>query len=89
MKYNIIYCDPPWEYKPSGSKKNSRGMAKQHYDTITTDSICRIPIRKICNDNAICLMWSTFPNIDQARESSPIKSKIMNGASRFSSYCHH
>ena len=66
MKYNIIYCDPPWEYKQSGSKKNSRGMAKQHYDTMTTDSICRIPIRKICNDNAICLMWSTFPNIDQA-----------------------
>lgn len=29
-KYQIIYADPPWEYKQSGSKKNSRGMAKQH-----------------------------------------------------------
>lgn len=27
-KYDIIYADPPWEYKQSGSEKNSRGMAK-------------------------------------------------------------
>jgi len=30
-KYKVIYADPPWEYRQSGSKKNSRGMAKQHY----------------------------------------------------------
>ena len=65
-KYNIIYADPPWEYKQSGSKKNSRGMAKQHYDTMPTDEICRLPIKEIKTDNAICFMWATFPNIDQA-----------------------
>ena len=65
-KYNIIYADPPWEYRQSGSKKNSRGMAKQHYNTMTTEDICNLPIRKIANDNAICFMWATFPNIDQA-----------------------
>lgn len=27
-KYNVIYADPPWEYKQSGSAKNGRGMAK-------------------------------------------------------------
>ena len=65
-KYNIIYADPPWEYKQSGSKTNSRGMAKQHYDTMTTDDICELPIRKIATEDSVCFMWATFPNIEQA-----------------------
>lgn len=38
-KYDIIYVDPPWEYKQPGSKKNSRGMAKQKYNTISRSGI--------------------------------------------------
>lgn len=65
-RYNIIYADPAWEYKQSGSKTNSRGMAKQHYQTMKTEDICNLPIRKIKTDNAICFMWATFPNIAEA-----------------------
>lgn len=65
-KYSIIYADPPWEYKQSGGKKNSRGMAKQHYSTMKTEDICALPIKDIKTDDAICFMWATFPNIDQA-----------------------
>lgn len=65
-KYNIIYADPPWEYRQTGSKTNSRGMAKQHYNTMTTDDICILPVKDIKTENAICFMWATFPNIDQA-----------------------
>ena len=66
QKYDVVYADPPWEYRQSGSKTNSRGMAKQHYETMNTDEICRLPVRSICNDKTICFMWATFPNIDQA-----------------------
>jgi N6-adenosine-specific RNA methylase IME4 len=65
-KYNIIYADPPWEYKQSGSKTNSRGMAKQHYHTMSTEDICKLPIRQLATDDSLCFMWATFPNIDQA-----------------------
>lgn len=65
-KYQIIYADPPWEYKQSGSKTNSRGMAKQHYQTMTTDDICALPVPELKTDTSVCLMWATFPNIDQA-----------------------
>ena len=65
-KYSVIYADPPWEYKQSGSKTNSRGMAKQHYNTLSTDDICNIPVRNICQEQAICFMWATFPNIAEA-----------------------
>lgn len=57
---------PPWEYKQSGSKTNSRGMAKQHYETMNTDDICNLPIKDLKTDDAICFMWATFPNIGEA-----------------------
>lgn len=65
-KYNVIYCDPPWEYKESGGKTNARGLAKQQYPTMATKDICEIPVREISTDDAICFMWATFPKIDQA-----------------------
>ena len=65
-KYSVIYADPPWEYKQSGSVRNSRGMAKQHYQTMTTKDICALPVRDICTDDALLFMWATFPNIGEA-----------------------
>ena len=65
-KYKVIYADPPWEYKQSGSKTNSRGMAKQHYPTMCTEDVCDLPIRKITTNDALCFMWATFPNISEA-----------------------
>jgi len=65
-KYQIIYADPPWEYKQSGSKTNSRGMAKQHYETMATEDICNLPIKEIKTSETILFMWATFPNIGEA-----------------------
>jgi N6-adenosine-specific RNA methylase IME4 len=65
-KYQIIYADPPWEYKLSGGKTNSRGMAKQHYPTMSTLDICNLPIHNIKTDQTILFMWATFPNIGEA-----------------------
>ena len=64
-KYNIIYADPAWEYRESGSKKNSRGMAKQHYSTMKTEDICRLDVQKISTDSTVLLMWVTFPRLEQ------------------------
>lgn len=65
-KYSVIYADPPWDYSQSGSTKSSRGMAKQHYKTMSTEAICGLPVSNICADDAICFMWATFPNIGEA-----------------------
>ena len=52
-KYQIIYADPPWEYKQSGSKTNSRGMAKQHYSTMSTADICNLPVQRITTETVV------------------------------------
>lgn len=61
-RYKIIYADPPWDYRQCGA----RGVAKQHYQTMKTEDICQLPVRDIATDDALCFMWATFPNIDQA-----------------------
>lgn len=65
-RYSVIYADPPWEYEQSGGIKNSRGLAKQHYSTMSTADICAMPVRSICEEGAVCFMWATFPNIGKA-----------------------
>ncbi len=65
-KYKVIYADPPWEYKQSGSFNGKRGMAKWHYNTMSTDEICKLPIKSLKTEDAVLFIWATFPNIKEA-----------------------
>ena len=60
-KYSVIYADPPWAYQQGG-----RGAAKHHYDTMSTEALCKMPVRDICTDDAVLFMWATFPNLPEA-----------------------
>lgn len=62
-KYNIIYADPPWTYPKTGGTKNSRGMAKQFYDTMDIEEIKRLPIPDITAENAVLFLWCTYPQL--------------------------
>ena len=61
-KYNIIYADPPWEYKESGS--GSR-VVNSHYPTMKIEDIKNLPIQDISHDKSILFMWVTFPRLEQ------------------------
>lgn len=64
-KYNIIYADPPWEYKESGSGNR---VVKSHYPTMNIEEIKRLPIQKISDDKSILFLWVTFPRLLQGLE---------------------
>ena len=42
MKYNIIYCDPPWSYRDK-CNDGDRG-AGHKYSTMTITDLCRLPV---------------------------------------------
>ena len=65
-RYSIIYADPPWEYRSQGVGKRSRGTARRHYPTMTTEEIMALPVRDICQEKAVCFLWATFPNYEEA-----------------------
>ena len=62
-KYNIIYADPPWTYPKTGGLKNSRGMAKQFYQTMNIEDRKKLPIEKISADNSVLFLWCTYPQL--------------------------
>ncbi len=65
-KYAVIYADPPWAYRQHGTSPKSRGNAAQHYKTMTTDEICRLPVKSIAEKEAVLFLWATFPQIEAA-----------------------
>lgn len=62
-KYNIIYADPPWEYRNMG---NIQATANAHYQTIKQKDIEALPIENLAADNCILFMWATFPKLQEA-----------------------
>ena len=59
-KFNIIYADPPWQYKVY-SKKGKGRSAENHYHTMNIEEIRSLPVRDIAADDCILFLWVTFP----------------------------
>ncbi|MQB55035.1 MT-A70 family methyltransferase [Rahnella sp. RcJ3] len=55
MSYQLIYADPAWQY----SNKVSNGAAGDHYSTMPTEEMKRLPVWSIADENAILAMWYT------------------------------
>lgn len=58
-KYNIIYADPPWQYKDKALAGNRGACCK--YDVMTIEDIKALPINNIADNNCILFIWVTFP----------------------------
>lgn len=67
-RYDIIYVDPPWRYRRSGSQSftDYMGSADNHYPTMTEDEIGDLPIRSIMSKTSVVFMWATSPMLDLA-----------------------
>lgn len=65
-QYQIIYADPPWEYKESGG--GHRGTAGLPYSTMAPEELAAMPIDRISTDSTILYLWATDPKIPVALE---------------------
>ena len=59
-KYNIIYADPPWQYKVY-SKKGEGRSAENHYHTMNIEDIKSLPVGNIADDDCILFCGSRSP----------------------------
>ena len=81
-KYDIIYCDPPWDYggkmqfDKSGKKDLNSNWEKNifisaanfKYPTVKTKDLKKIPITEITSDDCLLFMWVTSPHLEQGIE---------------------
>lgn len=59
-KYQIIYADPPWNFK-TWSQKGEKKSAANHYSIMTMDDIKSLPIYDIAEKDCLLFMWATSP----------------------------
>jgi N6-adenosine-specific RNA methylase IME4 len=81
-KYDVIYCDPPWDYggkmqfDKSGKKDLNSNWKKNifisaanfKYPTVKTKDLKKIPITEIASDDCLLFMWVTSPHLEQGIE---------------------
>lgn len=71
-KYQIVYADPPWDYK--GQKQHNgkggvdTGGAIEHYPTMTLNELKLLRVKDVCDDDCLLFMWTSSPHLDQAIE---------------------
>ena len=66
-KYDIIYADPAWYFKSYSSKGEGRN-ATQHYDCMSINDICNLPIGNISKNDCVLFIWVIDPMLPQALE---------------------
>ena len=54
-KFGTIYADPPWLYDNQGT----RAATSNHYDGLTVDELCALPIKDLAADDAHLHLWTT------------------------------
>lgn len=64
-KYNVIYADPPWHYNDKRKGKKLSGGAENHYNTMRTKDIAKLPIQKLSDENCMLFLWVTFPCLQE------------------------
>lgn len=66
-KYNIIYADPPWNFRHYSDKGKGRS-ADNHYKTMDLAGIKALPVNELAADNCVLFMWTTFPFLEKSFE---------------------
>ena len=73
-KYQIIYADPPWDYKGqkqhrgAGAGGKDSGGAETHYPCMKLRQLKLMRVPEITEDDCLLFMWATSPHLDQAIE---------------------
>lgn len=66
-KYQILYSDPPWQYRDRIRSEGGKQHVSCHYPEMTFGDLVRLPVIDL-RDPRGCLhyMWATGPNLDLA-----------------------
>ena len=70
-KFDIVYCDPPWDYggKMQFDKSSIKSENKDwKRDIFISAANFKYPIQEICADDCLLFMWVTNPHLAQGIE---------------------
>jgi N6-adenosine-specific RNA methylase IME4 len=63
-RYGTVLADPPWQY--GNNTKRLNGTTGRHYPDMALADICALPVRDIAAEDAVLLLWTTWPMLRDA-----------------------
>lgn len=63
--YSVLLVDPPWQFHAWSHRGEGKGAA-QHYDCMTLDKLCALPVGDLAADDAALFMWVVQPQLPEA-----------------------
>jgi N6-adenosine-specific RNA methylase IME4 len=57
IKYEIIYCDPPWQFSNKKTGGSMKSGAAHHYLTTGIEGLKALDVNSISADNCTLIMW--------------------------------
>jgi len=69
QKYSIIYADPPWSFSSKykfkkGGHESKLTHVNDHYETMTINDICSLPIENLAKENSLLFIWTTDSHLE-------------------------
>lgn len=64
-KFRVIYSDPAWSYNDKQDTPQLGGAAK-HYNTMSVNEICSLPVKEISEKDSVLFLWVTSPLLEDA-----------------------
>lgn len=55
--FDLIYADPAWKFDNVAKSKGQWGGAAKHYNTMTVQEICALPVMEIAAKDCLLAMW--------------------------------
>lgn len=66
-KFRVIYADPAWSYNDKQDTPNLGGASK-HYQTMSLNEICNLPVKEISEKDSVLFLWVTSPLLEDGFE---------------------
>ena len=64
--YGLILADPPWSYD-MWSERGYDKAPEAHYETMSTEEICALPVWELAAPDCLLVLWSTWPHLLHAQ----------------------
>jgi N6-adenosine-specific RNA methylase IME4 len=63
--YRVAYADPPWRFYPWSYRGDGKG-ACQHYECMSLESVCALPVKDLMAPDAALFLWAVQPMLPEA-----------------------
>lgn len=68
MKFNVVVCDPPYEFSDKLTMSKTKRGSETQYDVLKDQDITALKVKDICADDCVLALWVPGSKLDVGME---------------------